>query len=204
MWELIYTLCIYTKDIFHLLKWNGICLRACSHLGAEKFNPYRLWMSTPSSLKEKKKKSSLGAQLVKNPPAIRKTLVQFLSRKIHWRRDRLPTPVFMGFPGSSGSKDLASMQETWAWSPGWEGPPEKKTATHSSVLDWKIPWREEPNGLQSLGSQSQTWLRDLDAHTTVSHACKRPPTDFQKIQEELGHLHGQYICLVGHLLLLSA
>ena len=43
-------------------------------------------------------------QLVKNPPAVREILVQFL-RKIPWRRDRLPTPVFLGFPCGSAGKE---------------------------------------------------------------------------------------------------
>jgi len=36
---------------------------------------------------------------------------------------------------------------------GWEDPLEKKMGTHSSILAWKIPWTEEPGGLQSIGSQ---------------------------------------------------
>ena len=32
-------------------------------------------------------------------------------------------------------------------------------ATHSSILAWRIPWTEEPGGLQPMGSQSQTWLK---------------------------------------------
>ena len=46
-----------------------------------------------------------------------------------------------------------AMQETWIRSPGWEDPLEKEMATHSSTLAWKIPWTEEPGGLQSMGSQ---------------------------------------------------
>ena len=38
--------------------------------------------------------------------------------------------------------------------PSWEDPLEKEMATHSSILAWKIPWTEEPDGLQSMGSQS--------------------------------------------------
>ena len=49
--------------------------------------------------------ASLVAQLVKNPPAMQETLVQFLCQKIPWRRDRLLTPVFLGFPGGSDSKE---------------------------------------------------------------------------------------------------
>ena len=46
-----------------------------------------------------------------------------------------------------------AMQETWVWSLGWEHPLDKGMATHSSVLAWRIPWTEEPGGLQSTGSQ---------------------------------------------------
>ena len=45
------------------------------------------------------------------------------------------------------------MQETWVQSLGWEDPLEKEIATQSSILAWKIPWTEEPGGLQSMGSQ---------------------------------------------------
>ena len=53
------------------------------------------------------------------------------------------------------------MQETWVHSLGWEDPLEKGMATHSSVLAWRIPWTEEPGGLQSMGSQSQTRLSNF-------------------------------------------
>ena len=45
------------------------------------------------------------------------------------------------------------MQETQIQSLGWEYPLEKVMATHSILLTWRIPWTEEPGGLQSLGSQ---------------------------------------------------
>ena len=50
-------------------------------------------------------------------------------------------------------KNLPSMQETQAQSRGWEDPLEKGMATHSSILAWRIPWTDEPGGLQSMGSQ---------------------------------------------------
>ena len=50
-------------------------------------------------------------------------------------------------------KCLPGMQETRVRSLGWEDPLEKEMATHSSTLAWRIPWREEPGGLQSMGSQ---------------------------------------------------
>ena len=50
-------------------------------------------------------------------------------------------------------KHLSAMRETWVRSLGWEDPLEKEMATHSSILDWRIPWMEEPGGLQSTGLQ---------------------------------------------------
>ena len=50
-------------------------------------------------------------------------------------------------------KSLPEMQETWVRSLGWEDPLEKGVAPHSSILAWRIPWTEEPGGLQSMGSQ---------------------------------------------------
>ena len=50
-------------------------------------------------------------------------------------------------------KNPPAIQETWVRSLGQEGPLEKGMATHSSILDWRIPWTEEPGGLQSMGSQ---------------------------------------------------
>ena len=43
------------------------------------------------------------------------------------------------------------MQEMQVWSLGWEDPLEKGMATRSSILTWKIPWTEEPGGLQFMG-----------------------------------------------------
>ena len=48
-------------------------------------------------------------------------------------------------------KNLPAMQETWVRSLGWEDPLEKGMATHSSILAWRVPWTEEPGGLQSMG-----------------------------------------------------
>ena len=50
-------------------------------------------------------------------------------------------------------KNLPAGQETQVRSLGQEDPLEKGMATHSSVLAWRIPWTEEPSGLQSMGSQ---------------------------------------------------
>ena len=50
-------------------------------------------------------------------------------------------------------KNLPAMQETQVQTLGWKDPLEKGMATLSSILAWEIPWREEPGGLQSMGSQ---------------------------------------------------
>ena len=61
----------------------------------------------------------------------------------------------MGLPGGSAVKNPSAMQKTqemWIQSLGQEDPLEKGIATHSSILAWRIPWTEEPGGLQSMGS----------------------------------------------------
>ena len=50
-------------------------------------------------------------------------------------------------------KNPPAMQETWVRFLGWEDPLEKGVATHSSIFTWRIPWTEEPGGLQTMGSQ---------------------------------------------------
>ena len=60
---------------------------------------------------------------------------------------------WLGFPGGSDGKESTAVQETWLRSLGWEDPLEEGMATHSSILTWRIPWTEEPGGLQSIGLQ---------------------------------------------------
>ena len=60
--------------------------------------------------------------------------------------------------GSDGKSILPTMWETWVPSLGQEDPLEKEIATDSSILAWKIPWKEEPGRLQSMESQSQRRL----------------------------------------------
>ena len=59
----------------------------------------------------------------------------------------------LGFPGGSVVKTLPVMQKTEVRSLGQEDPLEKEMATHSSILAWRIPWTEEPGGLQSVELQ---------------------------------------------------
>ena len=61
--------------------------------------------------------------------------------------------VIKNLPANAGDmRDTGSV-------PGWEDPLEEGIATHSSILAWRIPWTEEPGGLQSIGSKSQTQLK---------------------------------------------
>ena len=57
----------------------------------------------------------------------------------------------LGFPGSSAVKNLPTVQETEVRSLGREASLEEGLATHCSILEWNIPWTEEPGGLQSTG-----------------------------------------------------
>ena len=113
-------------------------------------------------------KTSLVTQMVKRLPTMRETRVQSLGQKISWRREWQPTPVFLPPPPPTqkrGSKkycaslvtqtvkNLPVMWETRVQSLGREDPLEKEMATHSSILAWRVPWTEEPGGLQSMGLQ---------------------------------------------------
>ena len=61
----------------------------------------------------------------------------------------------------------AETQETWVQSLGQEGPLKEEMATHSSILAWKIPWTEEPGGLQSMGV-----TKELDTTERLNHSNK--------------------------------
>ena len=97
--------------------------------------------------------TEMHTQLVKNPPAMKETLVRSLGWKIRWRRERLPTLVFLGFPGISDRKESTCNAGDLGLIPGLGRSPGGGKATHTSILAWKIQWTEEPGGLQSMGSQ---------------------------------------------------
>ena len=89
-------------------------------------------------------------QLLKNPPAMQETPVQFLGSED-------PLEKGIGYPlqyswaslVAQSIKNPPAMQETWVQSQGWEDPLKEGMATHSSIL----ALTEEPGGLQSMGSQ---------------------------------------------------
>ena len=73
----------------------------------------------------------------------------------------IQTVIKMSSPGGSAVENLTTMQETGVRSLGREDPLGKEMATHSSILAWRIPWTEEPGGLQSMGLQESDrteWL----------------------------------------------
>ena len=77
-------------------------------------------------------------------------------------------------------RNLSAMQETQVRSLGRKDPLEKEMATHPSVLVWRIPWTEEPVGLQSMGLQNQTQLSNFHTHTHTqgtSQGNRNHPSD---------------------------
>ena len=89
-------------------------------------------------------RASLVVQLVKNLPAIQETWFNSWVEKIPWRRDGLPTTVFLGFPG--GSEAPPAMQEMWVQSLGWEDSLE--VGGHGNPLQYSC--LENPHGQRSL------------------------------------------------------
>ena len=77
--------------------------------------------------------------MVKNLPAMQETLVRFLGHEVPWRTDRLPMPVFLGFPGGSAGKESSCNTGDLGLIPGLEDPMEEGMATHFSILAWRIP-----------------------------------------------------------------
>ena len=74
----------------------------------------------------------------------------------------------------SGKRIRLPTQETQVQPLGWEDLLEKKMASHSNILSWKIPWTEEPDGLQSMGSQRVR--HDWVTTHTAQHLPKRTQT----------------------------
>ena len=85
--------------------------------------------------------ASLVAQLAKNLPAVQETPVQFLGQEDS-PGEGIGYPLQYSWASLVGElvKNLPAMQETWVRSLGWEDPLEKGTATHSSILAWRITW----------------------------------------------------------------
>jgi len=63
------------------------------------------------------------------------------------------SPALQADSLTSEPQGMQETQETRVQSLGWEDPLEKEMATHSSILAWRIPWTEEPGGVQAMGLQ---------------------------------------------------
>ena len=74
--------------------------------------------------------------------------------KIHWGRDRLPTPAFLGFPGGSAGKESACHAGDLGSIPGLGRSPGEET---SSILAWRIPWTVQSTGSQRVGHDWATF-----------------------------------------------
>ena len=91
--------------------------------------------------------SSAGRVLLK----FRKPQFNSWVQKIQWRRDRLSTPVFLGFPGGSAGKESACNVGDLGLLPGLGDTLEKGMVTHFHILAWRIPWTVQSMGLQRVG-----------------------------------------------------
>ena len=78
--------------------------------------------------------ASLEAQMVKNPPAMQETPFSSWVGKIPWRRDRLSTPIFLGFPGGLDSKESTCTAGDWVRSLDWDDPLKEGIATYCCIL----------------------------------------------------------------------
>ena len=112
-----------------------------------------------------------------------------------------PTHIPQGFPGDSVVKNVPAIQEIqqmWVRFLGWEDPLEKGMATHCSILAGKIPWTEEPGGLQSMGSQRvrhNEVTKHARTHIPHTHTHHTPFTNTHPI---CGHFFSTYHTHLTH------
>ena len=111
--------------------------------------------------------------MVKNPPAMQETSC---IGKFPWRRDRLPTPVFMGFPGGSDGKESAFNVGDLGSVPGWGRSP---GGGHSNPLQYSC--LENPHGQKGLVGCSPWGCRELDTTEQLSTRARThtPPSKYK-------------------------
>ena len=115
--------------------------------------------------------ASLVAQLVKNSPAMQETLVRFLGQEIPWRRDWLPTPMFLGFPCGSAGKESACNTENLGSRPGLgkspgegKGYPLQYSGLENSM---DSPWSRKESDTTERLSLSQTHILHFYAFSEI-------------------------------------
>ena len=94
---------------------------------------------------------------------------------------------FAHSPVAWSVKNLPAVQETWVQFLGWEDPLEKEMATHSSILARRIPRTEEPGGLQSVGSESDTTERLT--FSLLHYSYYTNITSFKVLTLEASHMY---------------
>ena len=116
----------------------------------------------------------------------------FWIRKILWRRDRLPTPVFLSFLGGSDSKESSlTTQDTWVRSLGLEYLLDEGMATHSIILAWRIPmdrgaWQATVHGV------SHDWVTK---HTGCAfYHVQQVDSYFRQSEKQKHHIINGNIC----------
>ena len=102
-----------------------------------------------------------------------------LLQNVNWAlsRPRIYCPVLASLVAQT-VKHLPTMRETWVQTLGWDDPPEREMATHSSILAWRVPWTGEPGELLSMGSLRvwHDWTTSLSLFTFVHWRRKWQPT----------------------------
>ena len=109
------------------------------------------WQKYKKTLTSPKSQGSFNTLLSLNDQAGKNNNIENLNNKIN-RTDLVAQLV----------KNLPAVQETQVQFLGWEDPLEKEMAIHSSILAWRIPWTEEPGGLQSMGLQESNTTEQLN------------------------------------------
>ena len=85
-------------------------------------------------------------------------------------------PIYLGLPGSSDSKEYMQFRRPGFHPWGWEDPLEKRMATHSSVLAWRIPWTEKPRGLCGVsvwGCKEPNTSEQVTLSQSICPFCRR-------------------------------
>ena len=115
--------------------------------------------------------ASLIAQLVKNPLAVQETQFDSWVRKIPWRRDRLPTPVLLGFPSNSADKESTCNARDSSLIPGLG-----RSSGDGIGFPLQYSCLENPHGLKSLAGYSSWGCQELDTtEQLLLHFTVRKP-----------------------------
>ena len=107
--------------------------------------------------------ASLVVELVKNSPTMQQTPVRFLEQ-IPWRRNRLPTPVFLGFAGVSEGKESACKEGDLGSIPGLGRSSRGGHGNPLRILAWRSPWAEEPGGYSPRGHKEPDTTEQPSMH----------------------------------------